>query len=159
MLIQRETTNPTNNHLCAMGLKAQEYNPAEFRGSCGFNFGYPDNEISAEVYNRNSTEISIQDNTTYFIVTRIQRDVDPDFRYNTSSIVVNPSTWEEPAVEEWTGIRNDLITQGKINLFNGRVRWMEADDHYIIDEIRIGTTYESVVVKNVGSKGSVILIR
>jgi hypothetical protein len=153
-------TNPLGKRLAA-GLK-NSADGANYWQSGGFHFVHSDNTIVSEVYSdsqatRTSTGVVPTNNQTYFVVVRLQRTgVNLDFEK--ASVLVNPSSLVEP-VSGWTTATYESATIALLNRFNLRiVLGMLPGEEYMIDELRIGTTYEAVISAG-PVRGTVILFR
>lgn len=116
-----------------------------YGNSAGFDFGYTGGYINAEVAGSSNTRVptgvTASDDTTFFIVARVSKNND---KYSQSDVIVNPTTLTEPTTG-WTTAIDTGTTLSTINRINSRTLWMDNDDEYYMDEIRVGTTYESVV--------------
>ena len=75
--------------------------------------------------------------------------------YETSEVIVNPSTAIEPA-SGWTLSTLAASNSDVLDKINFRSYFMTVGETYTIDELRIGTTYESVVPS--GTNGTLILV-
>ncbi|MDA3799466.1 MAG: discoidin domain-containing protein [Kiritimatiellae bacterium] len=158
LLIQRDSISTSN--LFSVGVKENGVGE-DYTYSSGINFGYPADEINAESYAyqgavRVSAGVAIENNKTYFLVAKVTRE-GANLQFYKSSVLVNPSTLTEPATG-WTSAVKDDNVANLLNRFGFRSRFMQTGDHYIVDEIRIGTTYEGVVICSPG-RGSVFLIK
>ncbi len=80
--------------------------------------------------------------TTYLLVGKIWKDGLAN--YNRVDLFINPSTSVEPGTASAT--RTESMTVNTISHFTVRGFQIDTNDRYIIDELRIGTTYDSVVV-------------
>jgi hypothetical protein len=146
LLVRRKAVGTEN--LLSLGLKAADTSQ-DHLSSAGIDFGYTGDKINAEVYDsHNSVRVqsstTIANDTTYFIVSRIRRTGD-NLTYQTSDILVNPSVLQEPA-SGWTSAANTELGLDLIGKFNVRTYFMSSStDEYLLDELRIGTTYEAVV--------------
>lgn len=158
-LVQRRTPI-SGDHMLSVALKDQTLGSASDH-TAGFDFGYPDGEINAELHStiqtrsRVSSGVSVVSNQTFFIVTRLSRYGD-DQHYESSEILVNPSTSTEPETG-WTQATLESVKSSILDKINVRTYFLSGNDTELLDEIRIGTTYESVVPKRMLT-GSLIMI-
>jgi len=144
--------NNQSQNLLSMGLQDQTLGGPGTDNSSGFDFAYPGGFINAEVYDvgiatpasvRVSTAVPVVSNETYFIVSRITR-TGSDLHYGSSEVLVNPSTITEPSTG-WTKATLTTMSSDVLDKINIRSHFMSEGEVYLIDEIRIGTTYASVV--------------
>jgi hypothetical protein len=120
--------------------------------SLGMNFARansdtPPGYIDAEVYGATSrvrefTYVAPTNDVTYFVVVRLTRSANN--QYETAEVIVNPTTLTEPTTG-WTSANYPACEAMTLSAFAVRAAVMDAGDWITFDEIRIGTTYESVV--------------
>jgi hypothetical protein len=144
----RGISKTSGDFLVSLGVKGP-LALADHSHACGFDFGYPSGRINAEVYNgsRSGTRVStgetVQFGTTYLIVARVSRG-GADDHYEISDVLVNPTTLAEPA-SGWTRATRSDCDNTSLDRFLVRTYFLGASDDYLIDEIRVGKTYEAVV--------------
>lgn len=80
---------------------------------------------------------------TYFLVGQYAISGAHGSNYDTMRLWVNPLTLTEPLLAHAT-VAIDAVT-GQVNYLTFRTAFMEAGDYFLVDELRIGTTYASVV--------------
>ena len=88
-----------------------------------------------------SPEISVQPATTYFLVGKISKDNNTN--YNKVELFLNPSTLTEPVPTIVSPLTNSNVSS--LSYFSIRRFRTDATDLYWIDELRIGSSYASVV--------------
>jgi hypothetical protein len=151
------------DELLSVSFRYDEANRG-YSNCSGVNFGYPNNYINAESYAapqgtanvRVSSGVSIEDDKTYFIVVRLSRTGD-NLYYCSSEILVDPTTFEEPS-DGWTQAIGYQNTSDDLAYFNIRSSIVGNGETYIIDNIRVGRSYESVDL-NSPSSGSLFIVK
>lgn len=104
---------------------------ARINSSSATNFGSPPNT---------------QEDTTYFLVTRISKTGFGSIgNYETVDVFVNPTSTTTPGTP--TATMTDLDSFSSLSSIGFRLALVESNaDTYLIDEIRVGTSWDAVVI-------------
>ena len=158
-LVQRKAPI-VGDQLLTVGLKDQSAGGSVDNG-LGFDFGYPGGKINAEIHAsgeariRVSTGVSVVSNQTYFIVSRLSRGGE-NSEFEIVDVLVDPTSATEPETG-WTRAELAAAASPVIDKLNVRTYFVADGEVEYLDEIRIGTTYESVVPRRI-ENGTLILI-
>jgi len=124
------------------------------RGAGDSGPGYIDAEVySASNRERGLTDVATTNGVTYFVVVRLNRSANT--QYETADVIVNPTSGTEPTTG-WASVTYTECEALTLSAFAVRAAVMDFGDWITFDEIRIGTTYESVVPSR--SLGTLIMI-
>ncbi len=129
----------------------------------GADIGFGGGKINAECNAGNpvrmATKVDVTAGETYFVVCRFTKSLHSDglkYTYTRTDVLVNPTTMEEPATG-WTSASTAKAPNSILNRFFIRADLGAASNSYLLDELRIGHDWSSVVPE--ANKVTVILMR
>jgi hypothetical protein len=99
--------------------------------------------------NSNSTQNfgsspTVANNTTYFVVARMSKD--GTGYYNMMDMMINPTSLTEPGSWDITNVQNTDTGLNELTSLGFRLVGLSTGDQYFIDEIRVGSSYDAVVI-------------
>lgn len=145
------TTNPsaTSEDFVQIGLSdVAAAEPKASVGSANTATGNtPPPQFFARVPNGGATgqsSVTTLENTTYFVVAKIAK-VSGSSTYNEVNLYLNPDSFSEPGTATATATSTAGTGAATMSNFILRTARLEAGDSYLVDELRIGTTYADVI--------------